>query len=81
MPKVTYNFSVLDLSQFPEYEDFTFKLADKTWVEDVEFFGYAANGTPYREEVVITEIVYSLDEPDKNTITVRNHRNQFADLF
>ena len=82
LPKVSYTFSVLDLSAVPGYQALSFGLADKTWVEDVEFFGYAEDGTtPYREEVVITEVVYNLDEPDKNTIKVQNYKDQFADLF
>ena len=84
MPKVTYSFSVLDLSGIKDsetwtdvkgYEALNFNLADKTWVEDPEIFGDA------REEVVITEITYVLDEPDKNTIKVQNYKDQFADLF
>jgi hypothetical protein len=81
MPKVSYTFSVLDLSQVAGYEALTFELADKTWVEDPDFFGFNDDGTPYREEVVITEVVYSLDEPDKNTVKIQNYKNQFADLF
>ena len=75
LPKVTYSFSVIDISQLPDYEDFVFDLADKTWVEDPELFG---NG---RETVVITEITYALDEPDKNSVKVQNHRDQFSSLF
>jgi hypothetical protein len=56
-------------------------LADKTWVEDPEYFGYDENGNPYKEEVVLTEIVEYLDEPDKTTIKVQNSKNQFEDLF
>jgi hypothetical protein len=81
LPKVSYTFSVMDLSPVEGYEALTFDLADKTWVEDTEFFGYGEDGNPYREEVVITEVVYALDEPDKNTIKVQNYKDQFADLF
>jgi hypothetical protein len=70
MPKVTYTFNVLELSQVEGYEALTFDLAEKTFVEDPDFFGYNDDGTPYKEEVVITEIAYYLDEPDKNTIKV-----------
>ena len=80
LPKVSYTFNVLDLSQVEGYEAYDFELADKTWVEDPEFFGYK-DGVPFREEVVITEVTYALDEPDKNTIKVQNYQDQFADLF
>lgn len=81
LPKVTYTFNVLDLSVLDGYENFEFELADKTWVEDPEFFGYNEDGTPYKEEVIITEITYSLDEPDKNSIKIQNFKDSFADLF
>lgn len=80
LPKVTYTFNVMDISQVEGYEAYNFELADKTWVEDPEFFGYK-DGVPFREEVVITEVTYALDEPDKNTIKVQNYQDQFADLF
>lgn len=74
-PQVTYTFDVVDLSALEGYESLNFRLGDLTWVEDPELFGNA------RESVVITELTYSLDAPDKNTIKVQNYRNQFADLF
>lgn len=74
-PQVTYTFDVVDLSALDGYESLIFRLGDLTWVEDPELFGNA------RESVVITELTYSLDAPDKNTIKVQNYRNQFADLF
>jgi hypothetical protein len=61
---------VLDLGQVEDYENITFRLADKTWVEDPEFFGYDSEGNPFREEVVITEVEYALDSPEKNTVKV-----------
>jgi hypothetical protein len=47
-PKVTYSFSVLDLSGLEGYESFEIQLGDRTWAEDPEFFGYNTDGTPYR---------------------------------
>lgn len=81
MPKVTYTFGVIDVSSLEGLEVFEFNLADQTWVEDPEFFGYNEDGSPYREEVTITEITYSLDEADKDSVKVQNYKNQFADLF
>lgn len=81
VPKVSYNISVLELSQLQGYTDFTFAVGDRTYVEDPEFFGYDDNGAPIREEVVLSEITYNLDEPDKNSIKVQNFKTQFQDLF
>jgi hypothetical protein len=84
MPKVTYTINVVDVGvQCGEYAGFNLNLADKTWVEDIEFFGYAdiTKKIPFREEVVVTEITKQLDEPNKCTVKVQNFTNQFADLF
>lgn len=81
VPKVSYTISVLELSQLPGYEDFTFALGDRTFMEDPEFFGYDEDGAPIREEVVLSEITYNLDSPEKNTIKVQNYASSFQDLF
>ena len=81
VPKVSYSLSVLELSQIPEYADFTFELGDKTYIEDSEFFGYDENGNPVQEDVVISESSYNLDSPDKNTLKIQNYKNEFQDLF
>lgn len=81
MPKVSYTMSVLELSQLIGYTDFTFKLGDRTFVEDPEFFGYDDNGAPVREQVVLTEITYNLDQPEKNSIKIQTYKTQFQDLF
>lgn len=84
-PKVSYNISVLELSQIPEYENYKFELGDKTYIEDTEFFGWtwSANGvqSPYQEEIVVSEISIVLDSPEQNTIKVQNYKTQFEDLF
>ena len=83
-PKVTYNINVLELSQLEGYENYSFNLGDKTYVEDTEFFGWTfKNGakTPYKEEIVVTEITIALDSPEQNTIKVQNYKTQFEDLF
>lgn len=81
-PQVSYTINVLELSQLEGYENYTFAIGDKTYIEDTEFFGYVA-GTkrPYQEEIIVSEISYNLDEPSKNTITVQNYKTQFEDLF
>ena len=83
-PKITYTIDVLELSQLPGYENYTFSLGDKSFIEDTEFFGWVfKNGlqTPYKEEIVVTELILMLDEPDKNQIKVQNYKTQFEELF
>lgn len=83
-PKTTYNISVLELSRVPEYENYVFNLGDKTFIEDTEFFGWVMiDGirTPYREEIVVTEISVSFENAAENQITVQNYKTQFEDLF
>lgn len=80
-PQLTYTIDVLELSQVEGFEPYSFKIGDKTYMEDIEFFGYNANGTPYREEIVVTEVMYHLDDPSQNTLSVSNYKTQFEDLF
>lgn len=83
-PKITYRISALELSQLDEYKNYEFKIGDKTYIEDVDFFGYNfINGvrTPYRETIIVNKIEYDLDNPSRNTITVENFKSQFQDLF
>lgn len=82
-PKISYTINVIDVSPLgEEYSPFKFNIGDKTYIEDVEFFGWnAANNFPYREEVVISEIEEHLDSPEQNKITVQNYKTQFEDLF
>lgn len=83
-PKVTYNILVLELSQIEGYENYTFSLGDKTTIEDTEFFGWTLKEgvqTPYKEEIVVTEITVMLDSPEQNQIKVQNYKTQFEDLF
>lgn len=75
-PQVAYSINVLELSKLPGYEAFSFKLGDKTYAEDPEFFGEGK-----REKVTITELSENLDDPSKNQIRVQNFKNQFQDLF
>lgn len=83
-PKVSYNFSVIDLSALEEYEPYKFEIAHKTYVEDTEFFGYKIVDnlrTPVREQVVVTEASKFLDENDKNQLKIQNYKSHFEDLF
>lgn len=81
-PKVSYTINVLDISTIPAYKNYRFKLGERTYVEDTEFFGYSLkDGRPRKEEVVVSEITRELDSPEKNTIKVQNYKTQFEDLF
>lgn len=82
-PKATYTIKVVELSQLEGYELYNFKIGDKTFMEDVEFFGWAdeKKSTPYKEEVVVTEIKFNLDDPTQNIVTVKNYKSNFEDLF
>ena len=83
-PKITYNISVLELSQIDGYKNYIFTLGDKTTIEDTEFFGWVwKNGirTPYQEEIVVTELTVLFDSPEQNQIKVQNYKTQFEDLF
>jgi hypothetical protein len=58
-PKVSYTINTTDVgAPGGEYEGYRLNLADKTWVEDVEFFGYSdfAKKIPFQEEVIVTEV-------------------------
>lgn len=86
-PQVTYTIDVLELSRVEGYEGYVFNLGDKTFIEDTEFFGWTrlSDGSgffrPRREEIVVTEITYELDSPEKNQVKVQNYKTQFEDLF
>lgn len=86
-PAVSYTINVIDISGLEGYQGFTLGIGDKTFIEDVEFFGYKIDengnitGEPYREEVTVTELTKDLDDPSKNTIKIQTYKNQFADLF
>jgi hypothetical protein len=76
-PKITYNISVLELSQLEGYENYTFALGDKTTIEDTDFFGWTWKDgvqTPYREEIVVTELTIMLDSLEQNQIKVQNYK-------
>ena len=83
-PKVVYNIAVLELSQLEEYKNYTYALGDKTTIEDTEFFGWVLKDglkTPYREEIIVTELIYVFDSPEQNQIKVQNFKTSFEDLF
>ena len=83
-PKVSYTINVIELSQLEDYKDYVFDLGDITYVQDTDFFGWDTSKgfkTPHKEEIVITEMSTSFDNPEKSTIKVQNYRSAFEDLF
>lgn len=87
-PQVSYTINVLSIEDVDEYEAYKFNVGDRTYIEDVEFFGYVTkefNGmsakTPYRMEVIVSERNQNLDDASKTTITIKNYKNQFEELF
>lgn len=85
-PKVTYDIKVSEISELKDYRNYDFRIGDRTYMEDVEFFGVKISDdekfiTPNHEEVVVSKVEWHLDELDKNEITVQNYKTQFEDLF
>ena len=87
-PQVSYNINVTEISEISGLENYYFEIGDKTYVEDTEFFGWIREKidnvdiyTPVKEEVILSEIEWHLDDPSENIITVQNYKTQFEDLF
>ena len=83
-PQVSYTINVMEISALDDYKSYNFKIGDKTYVEDEEYFGYALNKpvkTPYQEEVIVSAVQRNLDNPISSTITVQNYKTRFQDLF
>ena len=87
-PKLSYEIKVAEISEIEGYENYSFDVGDKTYIEDTEFFGYTVETvagvdfkTPIHEEVVVSEVEWHLDEPQENIIVVQNYKTQFEDLF
>ena len=83
-PQIAYDISVIRISSIEGFENKIFHLGDIAFIQDTEFFGYTyINGikTPYKEKVLISEVVSHFDEPEKDTFKVQNYKTQFEDLF
>jgi len=91
-PAVSYTINVVEISEIEGFEWYTFDAGDKTYVEDTEFFGWTKENigteenpefiyTPAREEVIVSEVEWHLEEPENNVITVQNYKTRFEDLF
>lgn len=87
-PKVTYTFNMMDISAIDEYKQYTFKVGERSYLEDTEFFGYKyveIDGreirTPNRINVIVSETTINYDNPSKSQITIKTYKNQYEDLF
>lgn len=83
-PQTQYNISVLRLSALDEFKHKVFKLGDIGYIQDTEFFGYTIIDnikTPYKEEVLISEVTSNFDSPENDSFKVQNYKTQFEDLF
>lgn len=83
-PKVEYSIKVIEVSQLEGLSGYNFRIGDKTYIEDTEFFGWITIDevpTPIKEEVVISEFIHNLDDPTEDSITVKNYKTNFEDLF
>ena len=83
-PKIQYSIKVTSLAGLEEFKGKFFNVGDITTIEDTEYFGYVSIGgvrTPYKEEILVTEMTYNLDQPELDEITVQNYRPNFEELF
>ena len=83
-PQVSYIINVIDVSQIPGFEGYTFHKGDITTMEDTEFFGWTyVDGvkTPVKQEIIISEVSIDLDNAENNKIVVQNYKTRFEDLF
>ncbi|MBQ5475397.1 MAG: hypothetical protein IIT65_12070 [Lachnospiraceae bacterium] len=59
------------LTALEDFSSKTFNTGDICYIQDKEFFGYGDDGvTPYKLQIVISEITSYFDSPEKDTIKV-----------
>lgn len=83
-PQISYDISVIRISNQEGFENKIFKLGDIAYIQDTEFFGYTYINqvkTPYKEKVLVSSITSYFDEPSKDSFTVQNYKTQFEDSF
>lgn len=87
-PKTSYTINVIDISRVEGCRNVNFKVGEKSFIQDTEFFGWTIKEfnntplkTPYQEEVICSEVTRVFDDASQNTIKVQNYKNQFQDLF
>ena len=65
-PKVSYTVNVLEVSKLDNLENYNFKVGDKTYIEDTDFFGYWYNAV---DMVAISAPVTTIDEFEYKELT------------
>lgn len=79
-PKLTYSINVIDLSPLEKYRVYQFKVGDKAFIRDEEFFGGTYIDGVYtlnQERIIFDEISYNLTDPSKNTYSVKNYKSTY----
>ena len=81
-PQVSYTIDVLRLSGLEEFSSKVFNIGNICYIEDIEYFGYKADGiTPYKEKVLVSEATYDFDNPVNDILKIQNYKTRFDDLF
>jgi len=82
IPKASWTINVIDGGGAEELKDFFFKVGDKTFLVDNDFFYRPTEeGRDYKFEILITGYHDYFDNSQKNQIEVRNYLTSFEDLF
>lgn len=82
-----YNFDIGDKTYIEDTDffgwyDYIEKIEEENPEDpDNPIISYVRIPTPVKEEVIISEIEWHLDEPELNIITIQNYKTQFEDLF
>ena len=81
-PQIQYDISLIRVSSLEDFNSKIFDIGDICYIQDREFFGYEDDKvTPYKQQVIISELTSYFDSPEKDIIKVQNYKTQFDDLF
>lgn len=80
-PKIQYDINVIRLNYLEDFTSKKFNVGDICYIQDKDFFGSLVDGSPFKLQIVISEITSYFDSPEKDVIKVQNYKTQFEDLF
>ena len=81
-PKIEYDINIIRLNYLEDFVAKKFNVGDICYIQDKDFFGTVSDdGTPFKLQIVISEITSYFDSPEKDVIKVQNYKTQFEDLF